>query len=161
MSVPYVTINLDGLNRPLRYNAMAFADLEDQRKEPIGAILTRLSDNDGANAVSYSVLRDLIWAGLKWKDRTMTPQKAIQLISDYEDNGGEIITLWETIWKALERSGLIQSMQAKVEADDVGEVAEGNAQTEILTETTQEVSQSSPSTSGSTQPSPSLTGSSV
>jgi len=96
-SVPF---GLFDRERRLRFDVNALCDIEDALGESVGTAFT-----DGKAGIK--TLRTLLWAGLKWEDRTLTPQKVGDLLNAYLENGGTIDVVGDTVGRALATSGLI------------------------------------------------------
>lgn len=73
--VKSVPIELDR-TRHLRYDVNAIADLETE----LGSGLSEIFDEKN---VGISTIRAVLWAGLKWEDRSMTILKAGILMTEY------------------------------------------------------------------------------
>lgn len=113
---PHVFIELeDKKPRPLRYDHNAVADLEELCGFGLGSLLAE-------RKMAFHGLRLLVWAGLKWRDRTMTPQKAGDLIQTFVTRGGKLTEVQEKCLQALEQAGCIELR--KPTDDELAEDAE-------------------------------------
>ena len=144
MAEPYVTINLDGVERKLRFDIQARYDFEKRHGKSILAVLVdwagTVSGISGASQTerinltySYGTLARLLWAGLKWNNRTVTEESALQLIQRYEERGEDVSALWTVLFEAARASGVLpREMReaAERELEGGGAEAEGNPQME-------------------------------
>ena len=110
-----VLIELDKARR-LKYDVNAFVAIE----EALGTTLGRAFRSPGLREV-----RALLWAGLQWEDRDLTPEDVGDIIQTYLENGGDLDKLTDAIRKALEGSRLIRSTD--------GMDTEGNGEAEAAT----------------------------
>lgn len=117
-----------GKVRRLRYDFNAISELEEKLDAPIGALL---SDQKAG----FRSLRGLLWAGLKWENRALTPEKVGELIQKHLDQGGTIALFMEKANEALKLSGLFGADKPEGEGSDPTEEA-GTTQTPTSSSTT-------------------------
>jgi hypothetical protein len=92
------------LDRPrrLRFTMNALSDFEEHARTGIGKMLTEQS---------LAGLRLALWCGLKWEDRTITPEKAGDILQRYIDQfeGMEspLVYVYERVNQALQASGIL------------------------------------------------------
>lgn len=88
------------LDRPrqLRLECNAIADAEEKLGMGLGRIIKE--------EMSFALLRVMFWAGLKWQDRSLTPEKIGQIMNNYLVNGGDLEYLGTKISEAIIASGL-------------------------------------------------------
>lgn len=162
MSEPWVQLNIDGQPRPLRFNGEAFAEFEMQYARsigvpeyPFGKVIKRFYDQETKLEVltSYNLLAHLLWAGLKWRWLTLTPQLVLQKISAFEEKGGNLL---EEVWPVIEQAWLATGMFKHLIRRVEHEAQPGNGQTEPdkLEGETASASKSSGSDAGSTPQQP-------
>lgn len=125
---PLVPIDILDRPRSLRFDINAISDLEMKANVGIG---TLMSDE----RIGFNAIRLLLWAGLKWEDRRMSPEQAGTLMQEHLEGGGGLRDIMTPIELAINKSGLL--------SDPDGEGASGNGQAAAL-----EASPSQPSTSG-------------
>lgn len=82
--------------RNLKYTFNTLIELEEDFGKPIAEI-------GGANMTMKDV-RTLIYHGLKWEDKKLTPEKTGELISDYIDNDNSFQELIEVVGKAFTKA---------------------------------------------------------
>jgi hypothetical protein len=68
--------------RALRYDLNALADFEQE----VGMGFAQLMQMKAA----FATVRAITWCGVKWQDRTLTVEKAGDLIGEYVREGGDI-----------------------------------------------------------------------
>lgn len=107
-----ISITLDK-PRNLRFDVNAISDFEDKT----GKSVTSLGDETSG----LSIMRSLLWAGLKHEDRGLTLERVGNIMGVYFDNGGTIEDLSGIIVKALRQSEVLRG-------SDDGD--EGNVTTE-------------------------------
>lgn len=153
MAEPWTMLNIDGQPRPLRLNGAALSDFETTYARsigvpeyPFGKVIKRYYDELTRFEVlsSYNLLAHIVWAGLKWRWTTLTPQVALLVISEFEEKGGDIIVdVWAVLEQAWISSGMFKHVIQRAEKEAGGQ--RGNVQTEP--EKTTETGNESPSTS--------------
>ena len=159
MSEPWTLINIDGQNRPLRFNGTAFRDFEvayarsiGVPEYPFGKVVQRLflEATRFETLTSYNLLAHLLWAGLKWRWSTLQVDQALGLVSDFEEKGGDLIVeVWGPIEAALLGTGMFKHLIKRV--DD--EARPGNREAETKTPESESPSSASVSAPGtSAQP---------
>lgn len=102
----YVEIIINEKPLRLRFDFNALADLEDLMGFGISELFSE-------KRIGVSVVRALIWAALKWDDKTITPQKVGIMIQDYLKGGGDLADLMDKVTSALTKSGLISEGNVK------------------------------------------------
>ena len=110
MASRYVLLHLDK-ERKLRFDINALADWE----EVTGKSLARIT----SGAIGLSLMRSLLWAGLKHEDRSLTIDRVGVLLQQQIETGADLGTVAGSIQKALERSGLLGDTSAPAE-DEAG-----------------------------------------
>ena len=100
-----VLIELGGKTRTLRYDYNAIADVEE--KAGLGAETLFTEERAG-----FHVLRLLVWAGLRWADRGITPARAGDLIQKHLTEGGSLEELMGKVTEALRAAELQGNAQA-------------------------------------------------
>lgn len=116
----YVEIDLD-IPRKMRYAYNDIADVEERAGMGIGAMFNE-------QRTGFHTIRLLIWGGLKWKEKGMTPHMAGDIIQEYLKNGGTFEEMMQKVREALEKSGIVKFAEAN-EDDEDDEDSEGNVQT--------------------------------
>lgn len=96
--------------RNLRFDVNAFADLEDKAKAGIPTLMSE-------ERVGFQSIRLLLWAGLKWEDRKMTPEYAGRLLQEYIEDGGKLEAVMLKLMEGIKASGLID-MEDEEEVDE-------------------------------------------
>ena len=91
-----VEIEIGGETRKLKYDYNAVADIE-------GKIGTSLAVAFSDDKIGFNTLRHLLWGGLKWKNRTITPEAAGMMIGEYLEAGGEVTDLMSKLMEALSK----------------------------------------------------------
>lgn len=112
----YVEIALDRPRR-LHYDTNAICDLEEKLGKPISAALD-------SQSAGFSMVRALLWAGIKHEDKGMTIERTGRILNDYIVAGGSQQALGDRINQALKASGLFGR-----NGED-GDGKEGNAKAE-------------------------------
>lgn len=144
MAEPYVTVDLDGVERKLRFDLQARYDFEKRHGRSMLAVLVdwagTVSGTTNAPAVdrinvsySYVTLARMLWAGLKWHNRALTEEGALQLIQRYEERGNDASALWTVLFEAARVSGVLPREMleaAETEGGSGGVDAEANPQME-------------------------------
>jgi len=83
MSIPFEIIELDR-TRKIRFGIGAMVEAE----KMLGCKLTKLNED----SVGVEEIAKLLCIGLKWDDKDMTLQKAIQIVDDNADNLTDVIS---------------------------------------------------------------------
>lgn len=91
--------NGDEKLRRLRYDFNAISELEEKMDAPIGTLLSE-------NRMGFRAIRGLLWAGMKWENRSLTPQAVGELIQKHLDAGGDLPGLTDKATQALRLSGI-------------------------------------------------------
>lgn len=104
MSKPYIDVEFNGQNKPLRFDINAIADIE----EYFGKGISKIFSED---QVGFSTVRAFYWAGLKWKDRGLTIERAGTLVQTKIKDGETIETLMVPVLKAMQLSGLLGNQE--------------------------------------------------
>lgn len=81
--------------RNLKYTFNTLVELEEDFGKPIAEV--------GAN-MTMKDARTLIYHGLKWEDKNLTPDKTGELISNYIENGNSFQELFEEAGKAFTKA---------------------------------------------------------
>lgn len=125
MAEPWTLINIDGQNRPLRFNGTAFRQFElayarsiGVPEYPFGKVIKRFYEPETNLEVitSYNLLAHLLWAGLSWRWQTLTVEMATQLISDFEERGGDLmVDVWGPLQQAWLATGMFKHLIRKAE----------------------------------------------
>ena len=92
-------VELGGKTRNIRYNFNALCDVE----EATGKSITEIS--------GLSSIRVLLWAGLRWEDKSLTAQRVGMWIEEYLNDGGEMDDLVNAAMKALNSTGIMKKQQ--------------------------------------------------
>lgn len=125
MAVPYVMIDLDGTPRPLRFEGDAQYKFEKRYGKSLVAVCIgfyRANEREREEIMMSSVLIvDLLWAGLSWHDRTLTPDRIIELLDTYVRRGGNIFELWPIMLEGVQTSGIFQSLGKQAEREGNGQ----------------------------------------
>lgn len=96
----FIEVEFNGENKLLRFDFNALADLEDHFNIGIANIMSE-------QRIGFSTIRALYWAGLKWKDKGLTLERAGAMIQNKMNDGANFEELLEPIVKALQASGLM------------------------------------------------------
>ena len=102
-------IELGGNMRNLRYGFNAFVAFEEATGDSIMNI---------GGTVTIKMLRALIWAGLRWEDKSLTVDAVGDMVDEYMEEGGDLETLMKSVTTAIEQSGLVKKGKTK---DEPGE----------------------------------------
>lgn len=102
----YSQIEVRGETKVIRFDLNAVADLEEYYGKGFGAIMSE-------EAVGFSTLRALYWAGLKWQMKGLTIAQAGIIVQEKIADGEEMKDLFKPINKALQDSGLMGKKQEK------------------------------------------------
>jgi hypothetical protein len=122
-----VVIDLgDGKPRLLKYGAAAIGDLEEEHfgGRSIWTVLAR-------NQATFKLTVGLLWAGLRWKDKQLTYEKAGALVDAFsEATGKDHTALLPNLMEGLFASNLVRRAKAKEEENDPnGPTAKENGKT--------------------------------
>lgn len=101
MAKPYVEFEVDGEVKQMRFDLNAVADLE----EYFGAGIMEIMNE---KRVGFSTLRAFFWAGLKWRDRGLTIERAGKMVNSLIREGKTLPDLMKIVTEALDRSGLFK-----------------------------------------------------
>lgn len=102
-------IELGGKERTLRYDYNALADLEERAGLSIQALLDD-------QRLGLATVRAILWAGLRHRDKGLTPAQVGIWLQQYMTSGGDLQALMDAVQRALEESGLFKAAGA----DDEG-----------------------------------------
>lgn len=94
----------------IRFDFNALADLEEHFGKGINAIMQEEN-------IGFRTIRALYWAGLKWKERGLTIERAGKLIESKLEDGVSVQELMEPVVRALRSSGLM-SKRSVEESDE-------------------------------------------
>lgn len=89
-----------GKVRRLRYDFNAISELEERLNVTIGQLMAP------GHQSGFREIRGFLWAGLKWENRALTPEKIGELIQQHINAGGELSLLMDKATQALQASGL-------------------------------------------------------
>lgn len=110
-----VVIDLgDGKPRQLKYGAAAIGDLEEEHfgGRSIWTVLAR-------NQATFKLTVGLLWAGLRWKDKQLTYEKAGALVDAFSETTGKDHTaLLPDLMQGLYASNLIRRAKTPEENGD-------------------------------------------
>lgn len=95
-----VPIELGGKMRNIRYNTNAICDIETTAGQPIMSVY-----RSGLVGV-----RMMLWGGMKWEEKGLTPNLVGLWLDDYYDEGGKFEELNKIILEALQNSGFYKSL---------------------------------------------------
>jgi hypothetical protein len=112
MPSPAVPFDLLDKPRNLRFSINALADLE----QHLGIGPAQIFEE---GRVGFLTIRGLLWAGLRWEDKRLTPERVGDLIETFIEKGGSLEGLMEPVSRALNSSGVIRVQQADSEESDV------------------------------------------
>lgn len=105
MAKPYVEFEVNGEMKQMRFDYNAVADLEEYFNAGIMEIMNE-------KRVGFSMLRAFFWAGLRWRDRGLTIQRAGNLVEQMIKDGKTLPDLMKIVTEALDRSGLFKFGEA-------------------------------------------------
>lgn len=111
-----VPIEINGEEKKLRFDVNAVSDIEEYFGKGIGVIFSE-------DQVGFRTIRAFYWAGLKWRDRGLTIERAGKFVQALLDQGETIETMMKPVIKALELSGVM----GKEELNELDEYDEGEA----------------------------------
>lgn len=110
LGIVYVEIN--GEQKPFRLDLNAIADLEELLGKGIGSILTEEN-------VGFRTIRAFYWAGLRFKDRGLTVERAGDMVQKMlSEDGKSFADLMVPVQEALVASGLIKMKKADEEESE-------------------------------------------
>lgn len=101
----------DGKEKMFRLDFNAVADLEALLGMGIGNIINERN-------IGFNIIRGFYWAGLKWRDKGMTVQRAGQFIQREIDGGLDFEQLMEPVTEALIASGIIDRADTEDAQDE-------------------------------------------
>ena len=107
---------IDGKQKALRLDFNAIADLEALLGMGIGSLV---SDEN----VGFNIIRGFYWAGLKWKERGLTVERAGNFIQNEINGGRSFEDLMVPVTEAMIASGIIDRVEVEGE-EEVDEVDE-------------------------------------
>lgn len=108
--VAYAKAVLDGNEYLLKFGFNAVADLEDKYDKPIHQILDE-------EKISFTTLRALYWAGMKWKMPGITIPQVGQMLEKELEAGQSLKDLFEPVGEALKRTKMFKKQGGTVEAE--------------------------------------------
>ena len=111
-----VPIEINGEEKKLRFDVNAVSDIEEYFGKGIGVIFSE-------EQVGFRTIRAFFWAGLKWRDRGLTIERAGKFVQALIDQGESIETMMKPIMKALQMSGVM----GKEELDELEMIEEDEA----------------------------------
>lgn len=91
------TFSVNNQEYILKYNFNSICELEDKAGAGINSLFSQ--DKAGLN-----MIRLVIWAGLKWKDPGITPQRVGFMLQQFIDEDGDFNTLAQECIKLLGES---------------------------------------------------------
>lgn len=107
-----VYVEIDGDQKPFKLDLNAVADLEEILGKGIGAIFEEEN-------VGFRTIRALYWAGLKWKDRGLTLERAGRIVQKMiTDDGVDFKDLMVPVQEALIASGLVKKKDIDGEQEE-------------------------------------------
>ena len=109
--LPYEVIEVNGEQKFLRYDFNAVADLEEKFDTGIQQLMTE-------KRVGFSVIRGLLWAGLKWKDKGLTLERAGKIAQTMMQEGKTFEDIMTPIMSAIKKSGVFGNMDKKEDGDE-------------------------------------------
>jgi len=104
MTIP-TFITIGGKERRLKYDINAAAEME----ELLGSRSLLFILGNPASA-GFSVMRTLLWGGLKHAEKGLTLQRVGLMMQEYLEAGGSLEKLNEAIGQAVRRSGILGKM---------------------------------------------------
>lgn len=131
MAEPYTTVDLDGTERKLRFDLQARYDFEKRHGKSILAVIVEwssaVSGIDQSSVTkrldltySYVTLARMLWAGLKWNNRALTEEGALQLIQRFEERGNDVSALWAVVFEACRASGVLPRAMLEAAEREMG-----------------------------------------
>lgn len=100
MPVNMVQIVFPDRPRFLRFDINAIADLEDMTGKSVAEALSN------RQKIGFSMIRALLWAGLKHEEPMLTVEAAGELINLFVEKGGTIGILMAKVGEAIMSSGV-------------------------------------------------------
>lgn len=91
------TFSVEDKEYSLRYNFNSICDLE----EKLGFGINGLANQEKAG---LNLIRLIVWAGLKWKDPGLTPQRVGFILQKYIELDGDFSTLAQECMNLLSES---------------------------------------------------------
>ncbi|MTI95179.1 MAG: hypothetical protein FH749_06780 [Firmicutes bacterium] len=119
-----VPMTLNGEQYRLRIDINAMADAEERLGMGFGKIMHQ--------ELSMSFLRVMLWAGLKWQHRRLTPEKVGGMLQRFVEDGGDIEKIGIKITEAIVASGLVKQDEEDEDSDIYEAGAPGNGDGEDL-----------------------------
>ena len=110
--LPYEVIEVNGEQKMLRYDFNAVADLEEKFDTGIMELMTE-------KRIGFSVIRGLLWAGLKWKDKGLTLERAGKIAQAMMAEGQTFQDIMQPVMKAIKKSGVFGNMDKKEDGDEM------------------------------------------
>ena len=111
----FAKVTVRGEEKIMRFDFNAIADLEEYYGKGFAAIMAE-------EAVGFSTVRALYWAGLKWTMKGLTIAQAGVICKELIEDGAEITELFKAPMTALKNSGLMGSKKAQEETDELAGV---------------------------------------
>ena len=111
-----VNVEIAGKQKQLRFDFNAMVAFE----ELMGyGLYMALQDGQ----IGFRTIRAFYWAGLRWKDKGLTPDRVGMMLSDEIADGKDLLELMDPINEALEASGVLGNMDEddEDEAEDEDE----------------------------------------
>jgi hypothetical protein len=122
MAKPYVEIIVGDDVKYLRFDLNAIADIEDHFDAGIMEIMSE-------RRIGFSTLRALYWAGLKWKEKGLTIDRAGGIVQAMIQEGQDFKSLMEPVSKAIQLSGLFKPKKKEVIENGEGESQDEDEET--------------------------------
>lgn len=107
----FIEVTFGEETKLLRFDFNALADLEEHFGKGIRSIMQEEN-------IGFRTIRALYWAGLKWKERGLTIERAGQMIESKLEDGVSFKELMEPIVKALRASGLMSKRSEDGDGDE-------------------------------------------
>lgn len=111
MSRRFVSVELGGKERQLRFDFNAVADLEDHFGKGIASVMSE-------EQVGFRTIRALYWAGLKWRNHRLTVEKVGEWLQDELEAGSSFESLLNPIIEAMKAGGLLGTTEEEVSKED-------------------------------------------
>lgn len=102
---------MDGKQKVMKLDFNAIADLEALLGMGIGSLV---SDQN----VGFNIIRGFYWAGLKFKDRGLTVERAGNFVQSEINGGRSFEDLMVPVTEAMIASGIIDKAQIEDEEED-------------------------------------------
>lgn len=116
VGLPYVNIDVLDKPRKIKFDYNAISDAEATMNMGIAEIFA-------AERLGFRVARNMLWAGLKWEDKTLRLEQVGDMLQTYMLGGGSMADISAFIIRGIAASGLFKSG-----GEDDGD--EGNEQAE-------------------------------